>query len=109
MKFQFEVKGSAPEPYNVRIERNGDNLTAYCDCPAGSNGMYCKHRFGLFRGLDKDVVGGDVDRIGDIPDLLVGTDVEEAMIALEQVEAEAAEIKKRLSAAKKAVAKAMHN
>ena len=107
MKYRFEVQGSAAEPYVVIIARDGNNLTAICDCPAGSNGQYCKHRFSLLEGSSKGVVGGDIEAIPSLPELLSGTDVEDAIFALKEVEAESAAIKKKLSSAKKAVAKAM--
>jgi uncharacterized Zn finger protein len=40
----FLVQGSAEEPYKVTFRKKGNNLSAYCTCPAGENGQYCKHR-----------------------------------------------------------------
>jgi len=50
----FSVQGSAPEPYHVLFRRNGANLSAYCTCPAGENGMYCKHRIRILQGLAEE-------------------------------------------------------
>jgi uncharacterized Zn finger protein len=107
VKYRFEVKGSAPEPYVVLVEKNGDNLTLSCDCPAGSKGQHCKHRYSLLEGKDPGVVGGDRDRIEELPDLLKGTDVEAAIRDLRDAELEAERAKRRVSAAKKMVARAM--
>jgi len=36
-EIMFHVKGSAKEPYEVIfVKRSDNNLSAYCDCPAGS-------------------------------------------------------------------------
>ena len=107
MKYRFQVQGSAADPYEIEIERVGDNLRASCTCPAGNMGQYCKHRFNLFKGSTSDVVGGDVESISTLPDLVKGTDVERAMIGVKEAEREVAIAKKQLSAAKKAVAEAM--
>ena len=109
MKYRFEVQGSVAEPYVVIIERSGSNLRATCDCAAGVNGLICKHRLSLFKGSDTGVVGGDRDKIGDLPALLSGTDVERAMQLLAVAEIAEAKAKKELSLAKQAVAKAMQS
>ncbi|MBV1863985.1 MAG: hypothetical protein KUG74_06055 [Rhodobacteraceae bacterium] len=109
MNYRFVVQGSAVEPYVVIISREGNNLTASCDCPAGNKKQYCKHRFELFKGSSKGLVGGDLDKVSEIPELLNGTDVEAEIMALNILEGELAEVKKKVSAAKKAVAKAMHS
>ena len=107
MKFRFEVQGSAPEPYIVVIERNGDNLRATYDCAAGIIGQYCKHRFSLFSGSNDGVVGGDRDRIRDLPALLIGTDVERAIQLLSVAVVAEAKAKNEVKLAKQAVARAM--
>lgn len=105
--YTFLVQGSSSAPYEVTIEKDGDILRAFCDCPAGNKGQYCKHRFSLLEGSDKAVVGGDTSIISELPKMLIGTDVGLAIDALAGEEAELAKIKKRVTAAKKAVAVAM--
>ncbi|MBY8974788.1 hypothetical protein KHP62_03145 [Rhodobacteraceae bacterium NNCM2] len=109
MKYRFEVKGSAPEPYVVIIERSGDNLAASCDCPAGSKGQYCKHRFSLLAGSEEGVIGGDRHAIASLPSLLEGTDVARAIAALAAAEKDLVAAKKRVSEAKKGIAAAMRS
>lgn len=109
MKLVFLVQGSAAEPYAVAIERIGDNLTATCDCPAGLVGQYCKHRFRLFLGSAEGVVGGDADRVAEVPGMLRGTDVEAALASVERADRDAEMAKRRLSDAKRALARAMSN
>lgn len=56
---EFLVQGSALEPYKVTFKKVGGNLSAYCTCPAGENGMYCKHRFNILEGSTKGIVSGN--------------------------------------------------
>ena len=104
---EFEVQGSAAEPYKVIFELDGSNMNAFCNCPAGSKGQYCKHRFGIMRGETKGIVSINSADAEIIPSWLPGTDVEEALSQLAEAEHELAKIKKRVSAAKKGIAQAM--
>ena len=109
-EISFEVQGSASEPYGVVfVKRTDTNLSAYCSCPAGENGQYCKHRFNILDGLTKGIVSDNLEDVKVIQSWLPGTDVEEALIKMRKLESEAARIKKELSAAKKIVAKAMRD
>ena len=109
-KISFEVQGSAAEPYGVVfVKRSDTNLSAYCSCPAGENGQYCKHRFSILAGVTKGIVSDNLEDVKIIQSWLPGTDVEEAILKMRELEAEAAKIKKELSAAKKFVAKAMRD
>lgn len=106
----FEVQGSAAEPYVVVFVRRSDtNLSAYCSCPAGKNGQYCKHRFNIIDGITKGIVSDNLDDVKVVQSWLLGTDVEAALIKMREFEAETAKLKKALSATKKEVAKAMRD
>ena len=51
-RIDFLVQGSAFHPYEVKfLKRSEKNLSAYCTCPAGDNGQYCKHRFSILEGI----------------------------------------------------------
>lgn len=106
---EFLVQGSAPEPYKVTFRKVGGNLSAYCTCPAGENGMYCKHRFSILEGSIKGIVSGNEADVEIVASWLAGTDVEVAMKAVKDLEKEEERIKKQLSAAKKALARTMLN
>jgi len=109
-EISFEVQGSASEPYGVVfVKRSETNLSAYCSCPAGENGQYCKHRFNILDGVTKGIVSDNLDDVKIVQSWLVGTDVEEALNKMRKLEVEAARIKKELSAAKKEVAKTMRD
>jgi hypothetical protein len=78
MQLSFRVKGSAPEPYEVTFTRSGNNLTTTCTCPAGKNGQYCKHRFGLMEGDLSALVSTNTGDIPKLHELILGTDVADA-------------------------------
>ena len=75
----FMVQGSAAEPYRVTFKKNDSNLSAYCTCPAGENGMYCKHRFRILSGETKGIVSGNENAVASAVTWLSGTDVEQAI------------------------------
>ena len=104
----FEVKGSASKTYIVIfVKRSDTNLSAYCSCPAGEHGQYCKHPFNILDGMTKGIVSKNLDDVKIVQAWLAGTDVEKALIKLRKLEAEAARLKMEVSTAKKEVAQAM--
>ncbi|MFM7180856.1 MAG: SWIM zinc finger family protein [Verrucomicrobiales bacterium] len=106
---KFLFQGSASEPYEVVFRLDGSNLSAYCTCPAGTNGMYCKHRFAILKGLSKGVVSDNASQFAEVAAWLPGTDIEAAMVQVEALEAQANQIQNALSKAKKDLAKSMRN
>jgi hypothetical protein len=47
----FHVKGSAKDPYRIIAEGEGQELRAFCSCPAGRKGCaFCKHIAYLLQG-----------------------------------------------------------
>ncbi len=108
-RIQFQVQGSAEEPYKVTFERDGSNLSAYCTCPAGENGQYCKHRFAILDGNDDNIVSNNKSEVKKIMSWLPGSDVEKALIKLAEAEEEFEEAKQKLSDAKKKVAASFRN
>jgi len=106
----FQVQGSAAEPYGVVfVRRSPTNLSAYCSCPAGENGLYCKHRFAILDGITKHIVSHNAEEVKIVRSWLQGTDVEKALRHVRNLEKKATEIKKELSSAKKELAKAMRD
>jgi uncharacterized Zn finger protein len=106
----FEIQGSAPEPYRVIfVRRSQTNLSAYCSCPAGENGQYCKHRFAILDGVQKGLVSPNADDMKIVQSWLPGTDVEKALLKMRGLEEMAETIKKELSSAKQELARAMRD
>lgn len=104
---QFLVQGSAKEPYEVRFVLSGDNLSAFCTCPAGKGGQYCKHRFQILEGDPEGVVSGNADEVSTVAGWLPGTDLAAAMALLVEAERRLEREKAAVSEAKKHVALAM--
>lgn len=106
--FEFLVQGSAVEPYHVSFQRrDAKHISAYCTCPAGENGMYCKHRVRILRGLLDGVVSKNTADVSTVAGWLAGSDVETALRTIDDLEREADRIKKALSAAKKALSQCL--
>lgn len=106
----FLVQGSSPEPYKVVFTRRSNiNLSAHCSCPAGENGLYCKHRLDILAGNTKAVLNANSDDITTVRSWLIGSHLEKALLRANELEEEAARIKKALTLAKAGLAKAMHD
>jgi uncharacterized Zn finger protein len=101
----FFVQGSAPDPYRVLFRRTGSNLSAYCTCPAGENGMYCKHRIRILQGLVEGIVSENTTDVQRVVEWLIGTDVDQALQTVNALEKEADSIKSALSEAKRALSR----
>ena len=55
---KFQVRGSAPTPYTVTAEGEGDAFRMFCTCPAGrKGGTFCKHASALLMGDVSKLVG----------------------------------------------------
>lgn len=102
----FLVKGSSPEPYKVTFTRSKNNINAFCTCPAGENGQHCKHRYAIMAG-DSSAVISDKEKVMVVMSWLPGSDLEAALMELAEAEHEHDKAKKRLTAAKKSIARAM--
>ena len=81
------VKGSSAEPYETTFIKDGDSLTAICTCPAGTYGNLCKHRRSILTGDAAAVLDADQEKVANVVEWLVGTDVEAALKELCDVEA----------------------
>jgi uncharacterized Zn finger protein len=108
-RIEFLVKGSSPEPYEVTFLKKGTNISAFCTCPAGMNGQYCKHRFGILAGSAANVIDANSDDISTVSSWLPGSDIETAWVEVKRLEHESELIKTKLSQAKKSLAKAMRD
>ena len=61
----FFVQGSETEPNKVTFIKDGLNLSCYCTCKAGQNGLYCKHRFNLLDGITNNLVSNNLDEVNE--------------------------------------------
>lgn len=108
-RIEFSVKSSDKnkDPYRVVIEKSDSNLNAFCNCGAGINGQYCKHRFQVLSGNPENVIGAKNTELALVVDWLVGTDVEVALSSLALAEDQFEHSKKILNDAKKNLAVAL--
>lgn len=79
----LHVKGSSTEPYELTFIKDGDSLTALCNCPAGTFGNLCKHRVSVLEGDTGSVIDTDKDKVNKVVAWLPGTDVESALAKLQ--------------------------
>ncbi|HHI80742.1 MAG TPA: hypothetical protein ENK02_12285, partial [Planctomycetes bacterium] len=75
---RFLVQGSAEEPYQVDFFLDGTNMSAYCTCPAGENGLYCKHRFRIMAGEPDNIESDNPDKVSEVAKWVEGSDVGKA-------------------------------
>ncbi len=86
---EFLVQGSAKEPYTVSVVNRGKrNLSAYCTCPAGENGLICKHRTRIFAGDTQGIVEG-IENVPIAQEWFRGSDIEKALNGLSSIESNA--------------------
>lgn len=104
----FLVKGSSKDPYEVIFVKDGDSLTAICNCPAGTYGNFCKHRIAILDGNAKSISSDNADQAATVVTWLAGTDVEAALIEMRAAEKLDDSEKKALNAAKRKLARAMN-
>lgn len=102
-RLEFLVEGSKGDEYRIIFERYGDNLNAYCSCPAGDSGTYCKHRFALMDGVAEDLIGGNENDVHKLKNLMAGTDLEKIYREVVNIQAEYDKISERLKRAKKRI------
>ncbi|KAA0893557.1 SWIM zinc finger family protein [Oryzomonas rubra] len=105
----FFVQGSAKEPYKVTFQKKGANLSAYCTCPAGDNGQYCKHRFSILGGVTDGIVSANELDVEIVTSWLAGSDIEAALNDVLNAEEQFEIAKLKLSTAKKQLAKVLRD
>ena len=105
----FFVQGSAKEPYKVTFQKNGENLSAYCTCPAGDNGQYCKHRFNILGRITDGIVSDNKPDVEIAASWLLGTNVEAALNNVIDAEEQYEIAKRKLTEAKKLLARSFRD
>jgi uncharacterized Zn finger protein len=106
-KLQFLVQGSAEKPYEVTFQRDSNNLSAYCSCPAGENRQYCKHRVNILSGIKDGIVSNNKPDVEIVASWLPGSDVEKTLHGLKKAEEQFETAKQELSVAKKRFVRAL--
>lgn len=106
---QFLVQGSAPLAYEVTFQKDTDTrvFRAYCTCPAGLNGQFCKHRTSILEANTKGIVSDNADQVAAVVSWLAGTEAETAFEAVGAAGRELERAKLALTNGKKTLAKTM--
>lgn len=108
-QLSIRVKGSSADPYETIFIKDGESLTALCDCPAGSFNNVCKHRVNILDGDTSAVLEEDTAKVQQVVEWLVGTDVEAALRELRDIEARKDVPKEEVVTAKRKLARAMNS
>ena len=108
-KLVFFVQGSANNPYKVTFQKNDGKLSAYCTCPAGDHGQFCKHRIKILGGITDGIVSPNQHDVVIMKSWLNGTDIEVAIVGVMEAEQQYEIAKNKLTAAKKLLAKAFRD
>jgi hypothetical protein len=106
-RVEFTVRGTRGDLYTCTFEREGNNLNAFCTCPDGRAGSYCKHRFALIDGDRSIVVSDNAHEVEEISEMIMGTDVEAAGIALAEAMDAVERAEEMLTKAKRDFARAL--
>lgn len=106
-QIEFTVRGMKGDLYTCTFEREGENLNAFCTCPDGRNGNYCKHRFALIDGNRTIVVSNNAEQVDELPEMIAGTDVESALVDLSEAIESYQQAEERLVEKQHALALAM--
>jgi SulP family sulfate permease len=88
IKIRLVVQQGDEKPCEVIFQRKGSNMSATCSCQHEDVNTLCYHRLTLLHGDlgNMSLVDGDEEDVAKIPLMLAGTDVEEALKALEAAE-----------------------
>jgi uncharacterized Zn finger protein len=105
----FLVKGSSADPYEVIFIKDGDSLTAICNCPAGQYSNFCKHRISILEGKFDAITSDNVDQAPQVVAWLAGTDVKAALEELRAAEKDPDPNRQAINAAKRKLARAMNS
>jgi len=99
-EIQFQIQGSAKEPYVITCRKDESHFTLTCTCPAGKFEKWCKHRTHILAGISEGIVSDNADAILEVSNWLQGTPIENAAIELQKAENEYEAIKKRVAKCK---------
>ncbi|MDP2214742.1 SWIM zinc finger family protein [Phenylobacterium sp.] len=104
MEIHFRVASSSgADAYDVVAWAKPGELAMTCSCPAGENGLACKHRLELLAGDVGRVVEIVVGRAEDLANFKGDNPITRRLAEIAGLEAEQVALKKRLQQAKKAL------
>lgn len=78
-KISFLVQGSSEKPYHVNFFKQGDEITATCDCKAGKFSGHCKHRISILTNSSKHIVSENLEDVKKVSSWIKGSEIESAL------------------------------
>jgi hypothetical protein len=108
-QLKFQITGSQGDIYTIFASKTDNNMTILCNCTAGINGQYCKHRLSLLDGDITNLSSDNSDDVQLLKEMFLGTDVERNLILVKALEIQYEDLKKKLSNSKKALARSMND
>ena len=102
----FDIKGSS-STYEVIFLKEGTSVTITCNCPAGNQGLHCKHRIALLKGDASAVISKNAQDAEKLPEIIKGTSLASAFNNYMILEKNFEETKKELAISKKILAREM--
>ena len=100
----LQVKGSSSEPYNIQFVFLNSVLSASCDCGAGKQGTYCKHRIDILKGDTSSVISDNIN-YKQLENWFKNSDIEKQLLEIDALSVEIESLKKRLEKSKKELSK----
>ncbi|MFV1585554.1 BRCT domain-containing protein [Phaeobacter sp. JH20_32] len=97
---------SSGNRYKIIIQQENDGISLSCNCPAGTSGGFCKHRFALIGGDTKAVVEANGD-VKAIPGMVQGTELEAVINRMHDQERAINDAQAKLKKIKKMVGRVM--
>jgi SWIM zinc finger len=84
-RLEFQVRGSAPDPYIVVFVKDAANLSADCTCPHRDR-AYCKHRIAILSGDVAAIVSYNASDVAEVRTWFSGTELAAALLEVRHAE-----------------------
>jgi uncharacterized Zn finger protein len=104
----FVRSSSSEEVYSVKAYRTKNGVRFSCSCPAGENGIHCKHRTSLVMGDVTHLLEYAEADVAALHALLNDSKIPETVAEILRLEKIADAAKRDLSSAKKRLDEIMH-
>ena len=109
MTLEFEVKSGEGVTHKIVADRAGDNLTLTCDCPTAFQGNICAHRLVLLAGDTSLLVSDNAGDIDELKTMVQGTDVDQCMREIAELDAQIRTLSTKLDDVKKNLADSLND
>ncbi len=101
------MRGSRGDTYKLEFEFTRGRLRASCNCAAGRNKLNCKHRLAILAGDTAALTSSNSEDVTRLLDLLRGSEVENAVQAVQHAQRSHDIAKTQLDSAKKSLERIM--